>query len=83
MLCPYCRSAKRLLKEKQLMFDEINVGIDTKKRAEMIEKSGGARTVPQIWVGSHHVGGCNELFALEDNGKLDELLTSEGIPSLS
>ncbi len=81
MLCPYCRSARRLFKSKGLAFDEIDVGGSTQKRAEMVQKSGGRRSVPQIWIGDVHVGGCDDLFALEDNGKLDALLTCEDAAS--
>ncbi len=81
MLCPYCRSAKRLLKSKDVLFDEIDVGRHRQKRAEMVEKSGGATTVPQIWIGNTHVGGSDDLFALEDAGKLDPLLAGESTAS--
>ncbi len=81
MLCPYCRSAKRLLKAKDALFDEIDVGRHRQKRAEMVEKSGGAMSVPQIWIGNTHVGGCDDLYALEDAGKLDPLLADESAAS--
>ncbi len=74
MFCPYCSSAMRLLKKKGVEFEEIDVSFSPKKRSEMIEKSGGRTSVPQIWVGDTHVGGCDELFALEDEGRLDSLL---------
>ena len=74
-ICPYCARAKSLLKKKGATFDEIDVFMDAKARTEMEEKSGGARTVPQIFIGDTHVGGCDDLYALEREGKLDRLLT--------
>lgn len=73
MLCPYCHMAKKLLKQKGVAFEEINVsrGAD---REKMIERAGGRHTVPQIFIGTTHVGGCDELHALERAGKLDPLL---------
>jgi glutaredoxin 3 len=73
-ICPYCARAKRLLKEKGVAYQEIDVFMDAKARAEMETKSGGGRTVPQIFIGDRHVGGCDDLYALEDEGKLDSLL---------
>jgi glutaredoxin 3 len=73
-ICPYCARAKRLLKNKGVTIDEIDVFMNSQARAEMEEKSGGQRTVPQIFVGGTHVGGCDELYALEDDGALDPLL---------
>jgi glutaredoxin 3 len=75
MFCSYCRAAKRLLGEKGIAFTEIDVTMDLAKREEMIERAGGLRTVPQIFIGSRHVGGSDELYALEARGKLDALLT--------
>jgi glutaredoxin 3 len=75
MFCSYCRAAKRLLGEKGIDFTEIDVTMDPAKREEMIERAGGLRTVPQIFIGSRHVGGSDELYALEARGKLDALLT--------
>jgi glutaredoxin 3 len=72
-VCPYCVRAKALLKRKGLEFVEIDVS-DEKDRVAMMEKSGGRRSVPQIFVGNHHVGGCDDLYALEKEGKLDELV---------
>ncbi|MGH1419347.1 MAG: glutaredoxin 3 [Hyphomicrobiaceae bacterium] len=83
MLCSYCRSAKRLLKAKGVAYNEIDVSGDRQKRAEMIKKSGGRRTVPQIWIGDIHVGGCDELYVLEESGKLDSMLTDAGIETSS
>ena len=73
-LCGFCRAAKRLLKKKGVDFSEINVMIFPARKAEMIERAGGARTVPQIFIGGAHVGGCDELYALEKSGALDPLL---------
>ena len=72
-VCPYCMRAKALLDDKQVPYSEILVDVDTDKRAEMMEKS-GRRTVPQIFIGATHVGGFDELYALERDGKLDALL---------
>ncbi|HEY3654874.1 MAG TPA: glutaredoxin 3 [Steroidobacteraceae bacterium] len=71
--CPYCQRAKALLTEKNLVVDEINVDDDAKFREEMIARS-GRRTVPQIFIGDKHVGGCDDLFALEGSGELDRLI---------
>ena len=73
-ICPYCVRAKALLKKKGVAVDEIDIFMDAGAREEMQKKSGGARTVPQIFVGDHHVGGCDELYALERAGDLDPLL---------
>lgn len=75
MFCPYCSGAKRLLTKKGMEFEEIDVTFAPGKRSEMIEKAGGLTSVPQIWIGDTHVGGCDELFALEDEGRLDGLLS--------
>jgi glutaredoxin 3 len=74
-ICPYCVRAKSLLGKKGVAYDEVDVMMDEKARSEMLAKSGGARTVPQIFVGETHVGGCDELYALEREGKLDPLLS--------
>ena len=73
-ICPYCARAKSLLGKKGAAFDEVDVMMDEKAMGEMLEKSGGARTVPQIFIGDTHVGGSDELHALEREGKLDALL---------
>lgn len=72
--CPFCIRAKQLLTMKQVEFNEINVDGQAALRREMTEKS-GRTSVPQIWIQEHHVGGCDELFALERSGKLDALLS--------
>jgi glutaredoxin 3 len=73
-ICPYCVRAKALLKKKGAAFEEIDVFMDADARAEMEANTGGARTVPQIFIGDTHVGGSDELQALETAGKLDKLL---------
>ena len=72
--CPYCVKAKKLLEKKGVEYEELRVDINPDLIAEAIEKSGGLRTVPQIFIGDHHVGGCDELHALEEENKLDSLL---------
>ena len=74
LLCPYCHRAKSLLKKKGVPFTEIDVGMDAQKRSEMMSRAHGRHTVPQIFVGETHVGGCDDLHELEDAGKLDLLL---------
>lgn len=72
--CPYCVRAKGLLTRKGVAFKEIDITHDEKLQAEMIEKSGGRRTVPQIFINGKSVGGSDDLHALEKEGKLDALL---------
>jgi len=72
--CPYCIRAKALLKKKGLDFVEYNVQSEPDKRDEMLSRSGGARTVPQIFINNRHVGGCDELYALERRKELDAWL---------
>jgi glutaredoxin 3 len=72
--CPYCVSAKELLRRKGVDFVEINVAGDRVRRVEMVERSGGRMTVPQIFIGDTHVGGCDDLYALDSAGGLDPLL---------
>ena len=78
-ICPYCLSAKELLRRKGVPFLEINVAGEPRRRAEMIARAKGRTTVPQIFVGDTHLGGCDELYALEEAGELDRLLT-ESLP---
>ena len=73
-ICPYCIRAKSLLKKKGAKYEEIDVFMDHEARAEMEKKAHGRRTVPQIFIGEKHVGGCDDLYALEHEGKLDPLL---------
>ncbi len=72
--CPYCIRAKALLRRKGVAFTEYNVQADPERRAEMLRRSHGARTVPQIFINDRHVGGCDELHALERRGELDAWL---------
>ncbi len=74
MLCPFCHRAKRLLAQKGVPFTEIDVTLNRGRRAEMTERAGGRSTVPQIFVGERHIGDCDEIHALERQGKLDPLL---------
>ena len=75
-LCVHCDWAIDLLNRKKIKFTEYNVAKDSSKREEMFKKSNGAKTVPQIFIGEHHVGGNVELQALERDGKLDSLLNT-------
>jgi glutaredoxin 3 len=72
--CPYCSRAVALLREKQVEFDEIDAGMNPEKKAEMVQRSNGARTFPQIFIGERHIGGCDDMMALERAGKLDPML---------
>ena len=72
--CPYCSAAKDLLRRKGAAFEEIDVERVAGARAEMIQKAGGRSTVPQIFVGQRHVGGCDDLYALDGRGELEALL---------
>ena len=72
--CPYCSAAKALLKRKGVSYSEIDVSRDFERREEMIQRANGRMTLPQIFVGATHVGGSDELHALERAGKLDQLL---------
>jgi glutaredoxin 3 len=74
MLCGFCYRAKKLLEQKGVDFTEIDVMVNPKRRSEMVERSGGRTSVPQIFIDDRHVGGCDELFALESSRKLDALL---------
>jgi glutaredoxin 3 len=75
-LCPYCSMAKGLLKRKNVVFTEIDVSSDNAKRAAMRERANGRTSVPQIFIGAKHVGGCDDIHALEQDGKLDALLAT-------
>lgn len=72
--CPYCQMAKALLQRKNVKFDEIDVSRRPDLRAEMTRKAGGRTSVPQIWIGDTHVGGCDDLYELDQAGGLDPLL---------
>ncbi|MBX9977266.1 MAG: glutaredoxin 3 [Alphaproteobacteria bacterium] len=71
--CPYCIKAKKLFDQKGVTYTEIDVSHDD-EREKMIAKAHGKRTVPQIFIGDYHVGGCDDLYALDKQGKLDSLL---------
>jgi len=72
--CPFCQAAERLLVQKGASIDKVRVDLQPERRAEMTQKAGGRRTVPQIWIGGRHVGGCDDLYELERKGELDPLL---------
>jgi glutaredoxin 3 len=71
--CPFCQAAERLLVEKGVKIDKVRVDLEPSRRTEMMQKS-GRRTVPQIWIGERHIGGCDDLYDLERQGGLDPLL---------
>jgi len=73
-LCGFCHHAKGLLNKKDVAFEDINVMMDRVRKAEMVERAGGRTSVPQIFIDGQHVGGCDELYALEAAGKLDPML---------
>lgn len=75
-LCGYCHAAKRLLTQKGVSFSEVDVLAEPGRKVEMMQRSNGGRTVPQIFIGDTHVGGSDELHALERAGKLDALLAA-------
>jgi glutaredoxin 3 len=75
-ICPYCIAAKELLTKKGVQFTEFNVMGDTEKRQEMLARANGRTTVPQIFIGQTHVGGCDDLYELEHDGRLDPLLAT-------
>jgi glutaredoxin 3 len=78
-MCPYCQMAERLLRAKGVDVEKVRVDLEPARRVEMMEKT-GRRTVPQIYVGDTHVGGYDDLAALDRAGKLDPLLASAGAP---
>ena len=75
-ICGYCAAAKRLLSQKDVTFVEYDVMTNPAKRAEMEKRANGGRTVPQIFIGGQHVGGCDDLYALDRSGRLDALLAA-------
>lgn len=75
-LCGYCARAKNLLASKGVQFEEFDITMDREKRDEMLSRSNGGRTVPQIFIDGHHVGGSDELAALEAADKLDAMLAA-------
>ena len=74
--CGFCHAAKRLLSSKGVSFSEIDLSRQPDRRAEMMQRANGRRTVPQIFIGDRHVGGCDDLYALESAGKLDAALSA-------
>jgi glutaredoxin 3 len=74
--CPYCTRAVALLKDKKADFREIDAGMSSELKDEMIQRSGGGRTFPQIFVGETHIGGCDDMIALDRAGRLDPMLAS-------
>ncbi|ACT58494.1 glutaredoxin 3 [Hirschia baltica] len=74
MMCPYCTRAVSLLKKKGVDFEEIDAGMDAAKKQEMIKRSNGGATFPQIFIGNEHIGGCDDMMALESKGALDVML---------
>lgn len=75
-ICGFCHRAKQLLNQKGVDFTEVDVMANPERKAEMMKRANGGRTVPQIFVGDMHVGGCDDLYALERLGKLDALLAA-------
>ena len=73
-MCNFCSAAKHLLNKKKINYEEIDIGYDDKKREEMLKKSNGAKTIPQIFIEEKHIGGYVELKALENKGELNSLL---------
>jgi glutaredoxin 3 len=73
-MCAFCDATKRLLTKKNIPYNEINIAIEENKMKEMIKKSNGKRTIPQIFIEDLHIGGYNELRTLENKGELDKLL---------
>lgn len=74
--CGFCHMAKRLLNSKGISYAEINITAQPERRADMIQRANGGSTVPQIFIDGAHVGGCDDLFALERGGKLDAMLAA-------
>ena len=73
-MCSYCVAAKRLLNKKNIPYKEINIVLEEDKMEEMLKKSNGMKTIPQIFIEDHHIGGYDELRALENKGELDKLI---------
>lgn len=78
MMCPYCVRAVGLLKKKGVDFEEIDASFSREKKEEMIQRSNGGSTYPQIFIGETHIGGCDDMMALERQGKLDPMLQEAG-----
>lgn len=79
--CSYCHAAKELLRRKGWTFTEIDVTTDPAGQQDMSVRAGGRTSVPQIFIGETHVGGCDDLYALDRSGKLDPLLSTPAVPS--
>ncbi len=77
-ICPYCVRAERLLERKGVEVEKIRVDLDPERYGEMVAAAGGLTSVPQIFIGDRHVGGCDELVALERSGRLDAMLAEAG-----
>ena len=75
-VCPYCVRAKQLLQRKGVAFTDIDVKADAAKRDEMLKRANGRQTIPQIFINDRHIGGCDDLYALDAKGELDALLAS-------
>lgn len=76
-LCPFCARAKKILTAKGASFEEIDIMVEPLRKSEMIEKSGGRISVPQIFIGDRHIGGCDDLMDLDAQGELDNLLSAQ------
>ncbi|MEC8807037.1 MAG: glutaredoxin 3 [Pseudomonadota bacterium] len=76
MMCGYCARAIRLLESKSIAYEEIDVSMSSELRAKMRSRAGGSDSVPQIFIDDDHIGGCRELYALENAGQLDKLLAA-------
>lgn len=76
MMCGYCMRALRLLESKKIAYKEIDVSLNSKLRAEMRQRASGRSSVPQIFIDGDHVGGCDDLYALEASGRLDDMLAA-------
>lgn len=74
--CGYCHAAKRLLKSKSVSFNEVDISGQPQLRSQMMARAKGSQTVPQILIGDIHIGGCDELYALENSGRLDSMLAA-------
>jgi len=77
ILCYHCYRAIILLKNRRIPFDEINVSLNPVKRREMLQRTNGSHTIPQIFINDQHIGGCDELYALDREGKLQQMLKAE------
>ena len=77
-MCPYCVRAVSLLKKKNVAFEDIDAGFNREKKQEMIQRAKGGSTFPQIFIGDTHIGGCDDMMALERDGKLDPMLEAAG-----